>query len=439
MNESVRREAYKIITKVLKKKLYSDKLLHQSAKKMQQNPDDYALLNHLVKGIIKYKKNLDYIISQFTDDQKYKNTNLKIKVILYLAIYQLRYMNSGTPHSVVDATVEFAKKNMDQRIANFVNAVLRSYLRNPEITYPDNEIECLAAQYSFPEFLIKQWLQLWGKQNTEQLCKFFNKVPKLYLRVNKMATEPEKVLKYFQRRQVQLEEVELVPNFLAAKTGRDIIYDVALSEGYISIQDPAAGLVVDLIDPAKDNSVLDLFAAPGGKATYISEKMRNSGEVIAVDKYPQKTKKLKKAVERLQISNMKIITEDAFKYKPVAPAYDRVLLDVPCSGWGVFQKKAELRWQKHQNMHQLIKMQKQALILGAKFVKPNGCLIYSTCTLNEEENERQIEYFLQHNKDFKLVDAGNFVAKDFTEKKYLKILPFKHGFDGAFAAKMMKI
>jgi 16S rRNA (cytosine967-C5)-methyltransferase len=439
MNNTVRKEAFKIITKVFKKKLFSDKLLHQSAKKMQKEDENYALLYHLVKGVIKYRKNLDYIITQFTDPTKYKKTSLKIKVILYMAIFQLRYMNSGTAHSVVDNTVLFTKKNLDQKVANFINAVLRSYLRNPQITYPQPEASNIANRYSFPEDLVEKWLQQWGRQNTVELCKFFNRAPSLHLRVNNMATEPGKVIGYFKRRDIELKQVDFVPNFLVARSGSKIIHDVALSEGYLSIQDPAAGLVVDLVDPEDDSSVLDLFAAPGGKATYLAEKMKNTGELIAVDKYPKKTKKLKKAVERLQISNMKIVTEDAFNYKPVAPAYDRVLLDVPCSGWGVFQKKAELRWQQHQEMKQLLKLQKRALNFGAKFVKPGGQLIYSTCTLNEQENEQQVEYFLQHHDDFKLLDAGNFVSNLFTENKYLKTLPFKHKLDGAFAAKMVKI
>jgi 16S rRNA (cytosine967-C5)-methyltransferase len=192
------------------------------------------------------------------------------------------------------------------------------------------------------------------------------------------------------------------------------------------------------MDPQNDENILDLFAAPGGKATYTAEIMQNTGEIVAVDKFPGKIKKMKQNISRLKISNTKVIREDAFNYGPVAAAYDRVLLDVPCSGWGVFQKKAELRWQKNQDMDKLLKLQKDALKTGASFVRPGGFLVYSTCTLNEEENERQIERFLKKNKAFTLVPASEFILKEYTENGYLKTIPFSHYTDGAFAAKMQK-
>jgi len=197
-------------------------------------------------------------------------------------------------------------------------------------------------------------------------------------------------------------------------------------------------MVVELLQPELNESILDLFAAPGGKATYISELMRNTGELIAVDKFPNKIKKLKRAIERLQINNMKLHAEDAFKFGPITPSFDRVILDVPCSGWGVFQKKAELRWQLNQNMKELIKLQKKALDFGAKFLRPGGILVYSTCTLNIDENEKQIENFLNRNPNFTLEPADQFIPKEITEGGYLKTLPFKHNSDGAFAARLKK-
>jgi 16S rRNA (cytosine967-C5)-methyltransferase len=133
------------------------------------------------------------------------------------------------------------------------------------------------------------------------------------------------------------------------------------------------------------------------------------------------------------------IVEDAFSYGPVAPAYDKVLLDVPCSGWGVFQKKAELRWQQNQDLKKLLKLQENALKVGASFVKDKGILAYSTCTLNPEENERQIEKFLAKNRMFKLIPAESVLDKNVTENGYLKTMPFEHNMDGAFAAKMQKL
>ena len=226
--------------------------------------------------------------------------------------------------------------------------------------------------------------------------------------------------------------------FYTAQTA-EVLEDVAFSEGYFSVQDTSAALIVELLDPQKEESVLDLFAAPGGKCSYIAERMNNTGEVIAVDKIPSKMKLLKQAADRLQLTNIKTVITDAFKYGPVAPAFQRVLVDAPCSGWGVFGRKSDLRWQVHQNIPELIKLQEKALDYAANFVAPNGFLVYSTCTMNPKENEDQIASFLKRNKKFELVPASQFIPDKYTSSGFLKTIPFKHNMDGAFAAKLQRI
>jgi 16S rRNA (cytosine967-C5)-methyltransferase len=226
--------------------------------------------------------------------------------------------------------------------------------------------------------------------------------------------------------------------FYTAQTA-EVLEDVAFSEGYFSVQDTSAALIVELLDPQKEESVLDLFAAPGGKCSYIAERMNNTGEVIAVDKITSKLKLLKQAADRLQLTNIKTVITDAFKYGPVAPAFQRVLVDAPCSGWGVFGRKSDLRWQVHQNIPELIKLQEKALDYAANFVAPNGFLVYSTCTMNPKENEDQISSFLKRNKKFELVPASQFIPDKYTSSGFLKTIPFKHNMDGAFAAKLQRI
>lgn len=225
---------------------------------------------------------------------------------------------------------------------------------------------------------------------------------------------------------------------LTTEQGEAVLNDVAFSEGYFSVQDTSAALIVELLDPKEGESVLDLFSAPGGKCTYIAESLGNSGEVIAVDKIPNKMKQLKQAADRLQLSNIKLIVQDAFKYGPVAPAYDRVLVDAPCSGWGVFGRKSELRWQVHQDEKELLKLQEKAMNYAANFVKPGGILLYSTCTMNPTENEEQIRKFLKSNKQFSLQDASNYLPSQYTEAGFFKTKPFMHFMDGAFAARMAR-
>ena len=184
---------------------------------------------------------------------------------------------------------------------------------------------------------------------------------------------------------------------------------------------------------------MDLFAAPGGKATYTAELMQDTVEIFAVDKIQAKIKLLKQNLERLQLKSIKVFTNDAFEFGPIAPSFDKVFLDVPCSGWGVFQKKAELRWQIHQKMDKLLKLQEQSLKRGSQFVKDGGFLIYSTCTMNPKENEKQIYKFLEKHKEFKLVNASEKINEIYVNNHFLQIDPFEHQMDGAFAAKMQKV
>ena len=336
--------------------------------------------------------------------------------------------------------VELARKLHGEGVAKFINAVLRAYIREKEnIDFPDDEAEFLSYYYSFDVNLIRTWIKLWGYDNTEKLCEYFNKPSKFYFRINSYLTDKKTLFSYFTKKNMDFRELENVPGFFISNQPSEFLRDIVFGDGLFSVQDPSAGLVSILLAPKQGQSVLDLFAAPGGKATHIAELMKNEGEVIAVEKFPHKIKLLKQNVQRLNLSSIKIINEDAFSYAPIAPAFDKVLIDVPCSGWGNFQKKPELRWQKNQNMKELIKLQENALVRAALFVKKEGYLVYSTCTLNPRENEIQIKRFLEKHKNFKLIPAENFVDKNFTENGFLKILPFKHNFDGSFAAKLKKI
>lgn len=431
-----RQYAHKIIHNVLKKNVFSNKMLQQAKIRLQKQGQDTDLLYRLVKGVIKLYKHLDYVAMQYADRDKYPKTDLKIKIMLYLGLYQLMYCDSIPEHAAINETVELAKSNYGNKVANFVNAILRGYQRSPKIKYPEDVVQKLAVQYSFDESMVKTFLDIYGEEETEFACMYFNEIPRLHIRINRLATNPVRMQAYFKRREIMLERIDASNEFLVTDTGDKVLNDISFSEGYFSVQDPAAGLVVALTEPLLDMSIIDMFAAPGSKACYMAEILQNTGEVIAIDKIPNKSKLIKQNAERLKLDNLKVITEDAFKYGPIAPAYDKVLLDVPCTGWGVMQRKAELRWQNNQKIDELIKLQEQALKRGAKFVCPGGDLIYSTCTLNPRENEMQVENFLKKNQQFELINAENIISPEYTENGFLKTIPWKHNIDGAFAARL---
>ena len=434
----VREEAYYTILKVFKDTEFSDTLLHQRAKKLKGSKENVALFYNMVKGVIKMRLKLDYILSQYTDQDKFAQTDIKIKTWLYLGLYQMMYLDSIPNHAAINETVELAKKNMGEKVGDFVNAVLRAYQRNPEVKYPEDPVLRIAYEHSYPPELIAKWIELWGEEDTEYLALFYNENPRLHIRVNTTATTRDKLIQYFTKRDIPVTPSPVSKITILTNAADEVLEDVAFSEGYFSIQDTSSTLIVDLLDPHPEENILDLFAAPGGKCTYIAEKMVNTGEVVAVDKIPNKMKLLKQAADRLQLTNIKQVVTDAFRYGPVAPAYDRVLADVPCSGWGVFGRKADLRWQANKNIEELVKLQEKALDYAANFVRAGGILVYSTCTLNPAENEEQIKKFLQRNPKFTLVNAKEILPSDFVVEGMFKTLPFKHDMDGAFAAKMRK-
>ncbi|HRR97919.1 MAG TPA: 16S rRNA (cytosine(967)-C(5))-methyltransferase RsmB [Candidatus Syntrophosphaera sp.] len=434
----VREEAYYTILKVFKDTEFSDTLLHQRAKKLKGSKENVALFYNMVKGVIKMRLKLDYILSQYTDQDKFAQTDIKIKTWLYLGLYQMMYLDSIPNHAAINETVELAKKNMGEKVGDFVNAILRAYQRNPEVKYPEDPVLRIAYEHSYPPELIAKWIELWGEEDTEYLALFYNENPRLHIRVNTTATTRDKLIQYFTKRDIPVTPSPVSKVTILTDAADEVLEDVAFSEGYFSIQDTSSTLIVDLLDPHPEENILDLFAAPGGKCTYIAEKMVNTGEVVAVDKIPNKMKLLKQAADRLQLTNIKQVVTDAFRYGPVAPAYDRVLADVPCSGWGVFGRKADLRWQANKNIEELVKLQEKALDYAANFVRAGGILVYSTCTLNPAENEEQIKKFLQRNPKFTLVNAKEILPSDFVVEGMFKTLPFKHDMDGAFAAKMRK-
>ncbi|NLK50613.1 MAG: 16S rRNA (cytosine(967)-C(5))-methyltransferase RsmB [Candidatus Cloacimonetes bacterium] len=435
----LRNEAYQVINKVFKDQEFSDTLLQQRAKRIVAAKQNLGLFYNLVKGSIKMKGQLDYIASLHTDPKKYETTDLKIKVLLYIGLYQLIYLDSIPQHAAINETVELAKKLFNPAVGDFINAVLRSWQRNPQITWPEDPIQRAAAEHSYPPEIVSRWFELWGEEDAEYLMLYFNENPLLHLRVNSTATTMEKLIQYFAKREISLTSTGYGKCMLSTDKADQVLEDVAFSEGYFSVQDSSAAMVIDLLDPQKEESILDFFAAPGGKCTYISEKMDNTGEVIAVDKSPAKIKLLKRAADRLQLFNIKLVTSDVFKYGPVAPAYNRVLVDAPCSGWGVFGRKADLRWHSFQNIPDLLKLQEKALDTAAKFVRPEGYLVYSTCTMNPDENQEQIKSFLERNKNFQLVAPGKLIPADCIKDGMMRTIPFKHHIDGAFAAKMQKI
>ncbi|MCB5268174.1 MAG: 16S rRNA (cytosine(967)-C(5))-methyltransferase RsmB, partial [Candidatus Cloacimonetes bacterium] len=244
-----RAEAYSTILKVLRNGEFSDSMLQQRAKKLKSSGEDVALFYTTVKGVIKMRQHLDFILGNFTDVQKYASTDLKIKIMLYLGIYQLKYLDSIPEHAAVNETVELAKSQLSAPVADFVNAVLRSYIRNPELQYPSDPVLRIANEHSYPPELIQKWISLWGMEDTEMLAIYFNENPELHIRVNQTATTAQKLEAYFERRSIKIVPSEASPMMFHTTQASEVLNEVAFSEGYFTVQDTSAALVVELLDP----------------------------------------------------------------------------------------------------------------------------------------------------------------------------------------------
>ena len=243
---------------------------------------------------------------------------------------------------------------------------------------------------------------------------------------------------FFDERGIKYVRSKYLENFL--KVGHlSGIYNIDLfSQGYFSIQDESAGLVVKLLDPKPGETVIDLCSAPGGKTTYIGELMKNEGKIIAVDKYEHRLNLVKQSCERLGLTNVDFIAEDATAAN--FGVADKVLVDAPCSGFGVIQKKPDIKWQRElSDIKNLAKTQLELLETASKLVRNGGVIVYSTCTIEPEENIEVVKSFLDKHPEFEIEDARNYLPSEVvTNGGYMETFPHKHDMDGGFAVRLIK-
>ncbi|RLC49109.1 MAG: 16S rRNA (cytosine(967)-C(5))-methyltransferase RsmB [Candidatus Cloacimonadota bacterium] len=438
---NIRAISYNILCKVFQNNAYSNKLLSYYCKKFNLSSQDKKLLYILTKGIIKQRNFLDFILSQSIKNRDFKCIKESIKCLLRLGLYQIIFMDSIPDRAAVNETVEIAKKVKNQTTANFVNAVLRNYIRNKDaIKLPDknNTSEYLSVKYSFPKKLIEKWLTLFTEYEVELMCEYFNKPPKLSIRYNCLTTNKDSLSAYLLKKNIRFSYGQYSSNIFHIIDQFDLSKDEYFIQGKYSVQDESSALAVELLNPHQDERILDMFAAPGGKTSYIAELLNNEGSITAVDIYPHKVKVMKANLSRLYIKNVDIICGDIFALD-FSEKFDKILVDAPCSGWGVMAKKADLRWHYQKNLSQLIELQEKALNKADKLLKHNGQIVYSTCTFNINENELLIKKFIDNTGNYKIVSPDNLIHKEIIEHhNIIKTLPFKHQIDGSFAVKLKR-
>jgi 16S rRNA (cytosine967-C5)-methyltransferase len=376
--------------------------------------------------------------------------SLKTLMILRLGAFQLLFLSRIPPSAAVNEAVRLAKTGRAQWTASFVNAVLRSLERGKEgLAFPSREepVSYLAVNFAHPAWLVQEWLNTWGFIKAEDLCRADNQIPPLTLRTNTLKTDREQLLKKFRNKDLRALPTSFAPEGIRVEEpDHPLVQDDLFRQGFFQIQDEASQMVAHILAPRPGEQVLDLCAGAGGKATHLAQRMNNQGTVLSVDLHPQKIASLRQNAKRLGINMIQGITGDALKatlFPEPFPTFDRILIDAPCTGWGVIRRNPDLKWRlKLEDSTRLAAMQNKFLQNGARWLKSKGVLVYATCTLNRLENQGVIEKFLADHPDYFLEDVSPFLpdsAKDLVDKEgFYQTWPPDHGLDGFFAARLRK-
>lgn len=433
--------AVKILNRVERTDSYLDKVLDAELRLPDLSDVDKGLLNEIVHGVLRWQGRLDWVLNGFSHGN-FSKSEINVKNTLRVALYQVLFLNRVPPAAAVYEGVEFIKRIRGEKPAGLVNAILRNILRNVEgIRYPDpaeDEVQYMSVFYSHPQWIVRRWIDRYGREDTRKLLLANNERPALSLRINRLKTDPAQFILMLENQQIKAELSPYVDYFVRVRSLSKIGQMELFRGGFFTVQDESAALPCLLLDPRPGERILDLCAAPGGKTTNIAELMKNQGEVIAVDRYESKLLMIRGGVERLGLRNVTMVAADATDLD--TGLADRVLLDVPCSGLGVLTKKPDIKWKRDvTDVLHLAKLQAAMLENASRLVKPGGVVVYSTCTLEPEENDQVIRSFLERHQEFSLDDARKFVHGDLVSPEgFVKTLPHLHGIDGTFAARLVK-
>ena len=392
---NVKQVAINLISQV-DKGAYSNIALNETFKILDINSKEKAFITEIFYGVIRNKKFLDYIIEKNTKEIKKE----WIRNLLRISIYQITFMDSDNKGVVWEGT-ELAKKKYGVAISKFINGTLRNYLRNK-----DSELKRLGDEknyellYSIPKWFCDILEKQYGNDNLKQVITSLKKIPYLSVRVNKLKYSEEEFEEFLKEKDIQI--IKKVDTVYYINLGL-IINSEEFKTGKIIAQDASSYLAAKNLEVIPNELVLDICAAPGGKTAVLAENMENRGEIIAIDIHQHKIKLIDTNMKKLGIDIVKATVMDARNVNKQGRKFDKILVDVPCSGYGVIRKKPEILYSKNrENIEELAKLQLEILNSAADILKDGGELIYSTCTITDEENTNNIEKFLKEREEFKV-------------------------------------
>ena len=440
MSKSARNVALDTLQQWQKSGGFLDVTLERLLKQEKLDARDSAFVQKITSGVLQHRALLDFYIAQYSSVPLAKMER-RVLDILRLSAYQILFLDK-IPHSAaVDEGVRLTKTH-NPKAAGFVNAVLRRISEHKERLpqVPDTDkLSYLTVKYSHPKWLVARLIGHLGETQTEALLAANNIEPPIFLQVNTLKTDSETLRKVLEAEGIQAQPHPSIHDCLLLTQAGDITKIDAFQKWYFYIQDPAARLAIEALNPAKNSRILDACSAPGGKSFAVAQKMGNLGEILASDIGKSKLSKIEEGAARLGISILETRHMDAKMLDPAEIGYfDSVIVDAPCSGLGIIRKKPEIRYKEEVEIAGLPEIQLEILKGGAGCVKSGGTLLYATCTILPEENEAVLEAFLSEHKDFTLLPFTLPGEIGTVEQGYITLYPHIHGTDGFFMAKLQK-
>ncbi|MBQ5870747.1 MAG: 16S rRNA (cytosine(967)-C(5))-methyltransferase RsmB [Lachnospiraceae bacterium] len=424
-----------ILKRFRKQRAWASETITSAQSRYELDPRDTALAAILSKSVLEHESLIDFYLEHFSSIPL-NRLDEEVLDLLRIGTVQILYMDRIPDSAAVDTAVSGCRTLGRKKACGFVNAVLRSIIRNKnELPVPDSDDPAagLALRYTHPKWLVQRLIQEYGSEHTEAFLKANNEIDSRSLYVNTLITDSDQFISLLQEHEISYVTDPQWPESVQIPQMRRVDQLPGFHEGMFYVQDPAAHEVSSIAGVSPNISVLDCCAAPGGKTISSSIKMENTGSVTACDIHEKKLKRIMENCSRLHITNVECRAHDA--REALSGSYDVVLADVPCSGMGVIRKRPEIRYKREEEILSLPQIQFDILSNVSRNVKPGGTLVYSTCTVLKEENEDVIKHFLSSHSDFKLVPFTTFGQNC---DGMITYWPQLHHTDGFFVCKMKK-
>lgn len=442
-----RKIAVEVLMKVEIEGAFANLALQAAFKQHSLSERDRAFVTALVQGTTRNIVELDRKIEEHSTRKLSKMTPA-LRAVLRCAFFQLIYMDDIPVSAVVNTAVQIARKTGHEGSARFTNGVLRSFKSKAESK----------TEHSVPDWMVERWKKNFGDEETDALLKYSKEIPVLTLRTNESAITPEGLLRIFTDKGMKVEQGKLVPACLnivdRGPIGGPVSKLPGYTEGLFSVQDEASAFVAIVVSPTPGQLVLDLCSAPGGKSLHMAEMMENKGRIVAADVNQKRLNLIAPERRRLGLTNIETVQADGRYYLP-GIVFDSILIDAPCTGTGVINRRSDLsQRRKKEDLDELIGIQRELLSHASRLLKPGGVLVYSTCSMEPEENKEQVQEFLRTHHEFRSEPLWDYLNSEVVsqwrseihwqetseqiEAGILQLLPSRHSTSGFFISRLRR-